>query len=221
MPHAPRRTYYDHEPAYRRIAAAGGAGWDDLFPGEVCGSYDSLERFLASPFAPATAHALDLGCGGGQASLRLAARRYAVTGVDFSETAIALARANVPGVEFLVGDCLGLPFPDDAFGLAIDNHVLHCLVGDDRVRFLRETARVLRPGGLLFCETMSREGELDCAKLSVDPTTFVSLHGNRYWTTRAELDAELDRAGFEIVFRDSHEPDPGGGRDLTTYARRR
>ncbi len=221
MPQAPRRTYYDHEAAYRRIAAAGGTGWDDLFPDQVGGSYDSLDRFLASPFAPEAARAIDLGCGGGQASLRLAARGHDVTGVDFSETAIALARANVPGPRFQVGDCLALAFPDAAFDLAIDNHVLHCLIGDDRGRFLREVARVLRRGGLLFCATMSREGELDTAKLSVDPRTYVSLHGNRYWTTRAERDGELARAGFDIVFRDDHEAGPGEGRDLTTYARRR
>ncbi|MGE5186911.1 MAG: class I SAM-dependent methyltransferase [Acidobacteriota bacterium] len=221
MPHAPRRTYYDHEAAYRRIAEAGGTGWDDLFPGQVDDSYRAFGQFLASPFAPPAARAIDLGCGGGQTSRELAARGHDVTGVDFSETAIALARANVPGARFLVGDCLALAFADGTFDLAIDNHVLHCLIGDDRGQFLREVARVLRPGGLLFCETMSREGELDTGKLSIDPHTFVSLHGNRYWTTRAELDGELARAGFSIVFRDDHEAGPGEGRNLTTYARRR
>jgi SAM-dependent methyltransferase len=144
--------------------------------------------------------------------------------VDFSETAIALARAHVidDRVRFVVGDCLALgEAAGSAFDLAIDNHVLHCLIGEDRGRFLREAARVLRAGGILFSETMSREGELDAAKLGVDPATFVSLNGNRYWTTRAELDDELARAGFEVVFRGDDEAGPGEGRNLVTYARRR
>lgn len=93
------------------------------------------------------------------------------------------------------------------------------MLGADRARFLAECARVLRPGGVLFSETMSREGELDLEKLSVDPATFVSRHGNRYWTTRDELDGELARAGFEVLVRGDHEAGPGEGRDLVTYAR--
>ena len=220
---APRRTYYDHEAAYQRIAATGGTGWDDLFQGEQ-DSYLALDGFLASSFAPPHARVIDLGCGGGQATRKLAARGYAVIGIDFAATAIELARANVidDRVQFVVGDCLELAaFDDGAFDLAIDNHVLHCLLGADRGRFLREVARVLRPGGLLFSETMSREAELDLDALNIDPDTFISRHGNRYWTTRAELDRDFDGAGFEVLERGARGNAPGEGRDLITYARRR
>jgi len=152
---------------------------------------------------------------------RLASRGYDVIGVDFSPTAIELARAqSIEHAAFEVGDCLALAFADGAFDLAIDNHVLHCLLGHDRARFLAETARVLRPGGLLFSETMSREGDLDPAALNIDPATFISRNGNRYWTTRAELDGELARAGFEISFRADEQAGPGEGCNLVTYARR-
>ena len=53
--------------------------------------------------------------------------------------------------------------------LAVDNHVLHCIICDDRARFLLEVARVLRPGGLLFSESMSREGPVDFEQLGFDP----------------------------------------------------
>lgn len=58
MTRAPGRTYYDHEPAYQRIAAAGGTGWDDLSPEPVTGSYRALDELLASPFAPERASAI-------------------------------------------------------------------------------------------------------------------------------------------------------------------
>jgi SAM-dependent methyltransferase len=217
------RPYYDHEAAYARIAAAGGSGWDDLFLDQSFDSYGALQRFLGSSFAPVHARAIDLGCGGGQAARRLAERGYDVIGVDFSETAIALARAHVvhETVCFFRGDCLALEtLADGSFDLAVDNHVLHCLIGDDRARFLDEVARLLRPGGILFSETMSREGDLDPTKLEIDPATFVSRSGKRYWTTRPELDAALTRARFEVIFRESHAAGRGEGQNLVTYARR-
>lgn len=82
-----------------------------------------------------------------------------------------------------------------AFNLAIDNHVLHCLIGDDRDRFLREVARVLRPGGVLFSDTMSREGAFDPARMGCDPATFVSVRGNRYWTWSASSTRRSQRPG--------------------------
>src|SRR5262245_41594912 len=90
-----RRVYYDHEGAYRKIAAAGGRGWDDLTPGVPQGSYDALEEFLASRWAPrGSASVLDLGCGGGQAALALARLGHRALGIDYSETAVELARRN-------------------------------------------------------------------------------------------------------------------------------
>jgi SAM-dependent methyltransferase len=196
------RTYYDHERAYRMIVDAGGAGWDDLptLPASQTGSYVALDAFLASPFV-VPGDALDLGCGGGQASLKLAACGYRVVGVDFAPTAIELARRNAPELQFVVGDCLALELSAASFDLAVDNHVLHCIIGLDRARFLREIARVLRPGGLLFSDTMSREGPVDFDRFNFDPTTFISRNGNRYLVAETELDGELETAGFEIVFR--------------------
>src|SRR5688500_526445 len=100
------------------IAEAGGTGWDDLptSPGPQTESYLALDAFLASPFAVA-GDALDLGCGGGQASIKLAACGYRVVGVDFAPTAIELARRNAPELQFVVGDCLALALPAASFDL--------------------------------------------------------------------------------------------------------
>ena len=68
---------------------------------------------------------------------------------------------------------------------------------------------------------MSREGRVDFDKHGFDPTTFVSKHGNRYLVGETELDAEIDAAGFEIVFRQRRPDDDAIGHDLVRVARRR
>lgn len=205
------------------IVDVGGAGWDDLptLLGPPRDSYAALDAFLASPFA-VRGDALDLGCGGGQASIKLAAAGFRVVGVDFAPTAIELARRNAPELQFVVGDCLALELDAARFDLAVDNHVLHCMLGADRARFLREVARVIRPGGVLFSETMSREGTVDFAAYDFDPTTYVSKHGNRYLVGEIELDIELAGAGFEIMSREARrDPDHVIGDNLVRVARRR
>ena len=230
VPGMKRRTYYDHEPAYRQIAAKGGRGWDDLHPGEWHGSYTALEGFLDDPLCPAAGGpALELGCGGGQASLRLVARGFTVTGIDFAETAIALARQNAAeaGAEatatFLVGDCLALPFGEGAFELVVDNHLLHCIVGaEDRARVLAEVARVLRPGGRLFGESMSAEGEVDWAHYGIDPFSRVTTPGNRYFVHEAELREELEAAGLvvRLLRRRPADDSPPAGDTISYVAER-
>jgi SAM-dependent methyltransferase len=229
-----RRTYYDHEPVYQRLAAAGGMGWDDRagvggVGGGGAGSYEALGRFLASglcPAAPAAGgaiRAIDLGCGGGQGAILLARRGFQVTGVDFAPTAVALGRANAAAARveatFAVADCLDLSelAPGGAaggsFALAVDNHTLHCLIGDDRRRYLAGAARLLAPGGTLFCETMSAEGMPDFGALGVDPVSRMDRHRTRYWVGRDELLAELAACGLDVADvqsrRQRDRPDPG------------
>jgi ubiquinone/menaquinone biosynthesis C-methylase UbiE len=65
-----------------------------------------LERFLA--LAPEGA-VLDVGCGTGEPiSAYLATARRRVTGVDFSEAMLAIARARLPSQEWIAADMRGL-----------------------------------------------------------------------------------------------------------------
>jgi SAM-dependent methyltransferase len=219
----PRRVYYDHEPAYRKIAAGGGRGWDDLTPGVEQGSYKALDAFLVSAWAPPRGAAvLELGCGGGQASLRLARLGYAVLGVDYSETAIELARRNAreAGLEarFERGDVLALGAVGP-FDLVVDNHLLHCILGADRARVLAEVRRVLRAGGVFFSETMSCEGHWKPEAVKADPVTREARNRTRVWVSRKELEAELAGAGLAVERLVAEQQDPDSGETLIVYAR--
>jgi|GEM_PF-2351610 len=224
-----RRVYYDHEPAYRAIERRGGRGWDDRADDPDTDSYVGLDAFIAEYCAERTlAAVLDLGCGGGQAALRFSARADRVVGIDYSETAVALARSNAAGlvhVHFEVGDVTRLDGVDGPFDVIVDNHALHCLVDDDhRQGMLRGVAGLLAPRGLFFCETMSREGRFDPERFDVGPPGFVDAAKTRRWVSAAELDAELESAGLVIVERRQRAVPPGAppsGDLLWTVARAR
>lgn len=96
---------------------------------------------------------LDLGCGTGEITRRLADlyRDAHVVGIDILEGNLVLARrdSNAYGdrVRFDVGDAFALQFPDAAFDLVVCRHMSQAVPHFDKV--LDEIGRVLRPGGWL------------------------------------------------------------------------
>ena len=99
--------------------------------------------------------ALDVCCGTGDVSLRLAAAGAKTTGIDFSGPMLEIARQRAsrlpeparPG-RFLQGDALHLPFPDAQFDVVTISYGLRNLA--DFGGGLRELTRVLKPGGRLL-----------------------------------------------------------------------
>jgi SAM-dependent methyltransferase len=94
---------------------------------------------------------LDLGCGTGEITARLAERfpQASFVGVDLEEPHLVRARARCAAfgsrVRFELGDAMALPYDDATFDLVVCRHVLQAV--PDAARVLAEIRRVLRPGG--------------------------------------------------------------------------
>jgi SAM-dependent methyltransferase len=119
---------------------------------------------------------LDAGCGTGYLSKKLRDRGALVTGIDFSERMIAIARGLNPGIDFRVDSCSELATIDDGHcDLVIANYVL--MDTPDLRATMDAFSRVLKPGGvavLVFSHpcflqdraTVSEDGEEICYRWS-------------------------------------------------------
>jgi ubiquinone/menaquinone biosynthesis C-methylase UbiE len=90
---------------------------------------------------------LDAGCGTGYLSKKLQDRGARVTGIDFAESMIEIARAHHPTLDFRVDACTALRTRTDAsFDLVIANYVL--MDTPDLQGTLHAFHRVLQPDGV-------------------------------------------------------------------------
>jgi SAM-dependent methyltransferase len=105
-----------------------------------------LDGVIADLRPPTNARILDAGCGSGRFMVDLA-KRGEVTGVELSDTSVALARQRGIG-EVVAGSVLEMPFADASFDLAVSLDVIEHL--EDDIAALRELRRVVAPGGALL-----------------------------------------------------------------------
>jgi len=141
---------------------------------------------------------LDLGCGDGQLSARLAAGGATVTGVDASAEMAEAARAR--GIDARVAKAESLPFPDREFDAVFSNAALHWVRGQDAM--MSEVHRVLRPGSRFVAE-MGGHGNI--AAIRVALIAVLERHGLKdredgvnYFPTPAAYTRRLEKHGFRV-----------------------
>lgn len=101
-----------------------------------------------------TGSILDSGCGTGENALFFASRGQPVTGIDFLEEPVPLAKQKAAerglAATFLVMDALTLGDLPQLFDSVVDSGLFHVFSDDDRRRYVDGLAAVLKPGGRLF-----------------------------------------------------------------------
>ena len=103
------------------------------------------------------ARLLDIGCGPGLYCRQFARRGLLVTGVDFSVSSIAYARAHAPGVTFVHGDYLEMDYHGDFDVVTLIYGDFCVLPNPQRDRLLGLVRRALRPGGRFVLDVFTRE----------------------------------------------------------------
>jgi len=145
---------------------------------------------------------LDVGCGTGRVSIRLAKllKKGKVTGIDIfggvsgTSPDTAYENAEIEGVadrvESKCGNVLDIPFEDNTFDIVTAGSVLHEIHGyEKQLKAVREIYRVLKPGGKFFTVEILRKPKLFLLVL------FFAL----VWSPKEYWINLLERGGLENI----------------------
>jgi ubiquinone/menaquinone biosynthesis C-methylase UbiE len=183
-----------------------------------------VRRFLRPPPAVVA----DVGGGTGPYSFWLASLGYEVHLIDPSKRLVQIckdrmqANPSQPSPQTVrVGDARSLWLGDATCeGVLMLGPLYHLTERNDRIRAIREANRVLRPGGYLFAATITRVASFidalsrdllgDTAFLSIveedietgqhrNPTDDISYFTDTFFHLRAEIRAEIEEGGLEVV----------------------
>src|ERR1700733_2210939 len=169
-----------------------------------------------NPIAIAELHegetVLDLGSGGG-IDVLLSARRVGPTGLayglDMTDEMLNLARRNqaeagVTNVQWLRGHIEEIPLPRDSVDVIISNCVIN--LSGDKPQVLRESARVLKPGGRFAVSDVVADDDMD-DQTRADMQAYTGCIAGAL--TREEFTDALQAAGLtDISITETHRVHP-------------
>jgi len=171
--------------------------------------------------AATNARAVDLGCGNGALTEKLAQMGFSVLGIDDSEEMLRLAQTLHPQLSFRKGNAVNFSLPEKA-DLIFSNAVFHWIDAREQARLAQNIFAQLKPGGQLACE-FGGSGCAECVHSALErafarrgriyPRTF-------YFPTIGEYAPLLERAGFrvkEAYLFDRPTPQNGGANGLSNW----
>jgi SAM-dependent methyltransferase len=165
---------------------------DDLWAEHVA-RYAFAARFASHK------RVLDLGCGAGYGTARLAQTASSTVGVDLAPEAIDYAVSHYPSAEFLQCSAAAVPLPPDSFDLITAFEVIEHL--PDWRALLAEARRLLLPNGLLIVSTPNQRYYAE-TRAKAGPNPFHS-HEFEYAEFRAALGDFFPHV--QILFQDRVE----------------
>lgn len=172
------------------------AGFYDEMPNPMIDTEEPAVDDILSNLEPG--RALDVACGTGRQTRRLADLGWDAVGVDASPEILRVARTARPDLTFLEGDIADLPFDDDTFDLLI------CSLALTHVEDLRpavdEFARVVTPAGSLILTDIHPLAVTTGAHALYGDQRFIRNQIHRH----ADYLAAFRRAGLQVV--DCREP---------------
>ncbi len=155
-------------------------------------------------------HVLDVGCGTGHLTAKIAETGAKTHGIDAAPPMIAQARQNYPKLSFQLVDAAAFQ-SEQKYDAVFSNAALHWMHEADAVA--AAIAKSLKPGGRFVAE-MGGKGNI----AAIDSAIQTSIHN--YFPSVSQQSAVLERNGFEVtsmILFDRPTPLEGGLRGLRDW----
>ena len=144
---------------------------------------------------------LDVGCGTGHLTAKLAEAGALVTGIDRSPEMIRQAKGKYPQLRFQVMDARQIAFAEP-FDAVFSNATLHWIQEQERV--IEGVARSLRPGGRFVAEFGGKGNTAHFLAAASRAWLRLGLPGAMphpwFYPSIAEYAALLEDCGFEVTY---------------------
>ncbi len=149
---------------------------------------------------------LDAGCGFGGTVFSLHQRfpELRLTGLNIDERQLKRANSRIPAgapIQFVHGDACAMPLEDQSFQAVL---AVECVFHfPSRLNFVREAARVLKPGGLLvisdYVAGVSEMPNLDPEVIEKTARVFAEFYGPGCVARAGDYEALAEHCGLEIT----------------------
>ena len=168
---------------------------------------------LVQGAAGADASVIDVGGGHSTFVDDLLQQRYRnVTVLDVSEIALGCSRLRLgkaaESVTWIAGDILTVPLLQSRYDVWHDRAVFHFLRDrQQRMDYVRQVERSLRPGGHLVMATFGPQGPLKCSGLEVcryDAALLAEIFGSRFQLVESLIEVHQTPAGGQQQFLYCH-----------------
>lgn len=183
-----------HEVIYKKLKARGYKGWGGERYEQRMEGWEKKFDLLFDAVKLENGNILELGCGAGDATIRLAEMGHNMTGVDISQSAIEWAKEKAKklslDIDFIANSvCEPNLLEGREFDLVMDGCCLHCLFDEDRKAFYKNVKQLMKDDGYFFINSaiLTNAG---------DPIPRLSSI-ERCVVTQEELEKELQETGFK------------------------